>query len=177
MQRKSTKDPTSESKRRTRRKADTADSTTKTRRSGKFSSDMKQGNAKLTRRINEWMRGRNGADALANAFVWIAVLLYIINFFAKVTWVWWFALACLAYAWWRMTSRDIQARTRENEAFLSHVGGLRPWLQDTSAAWHEARLYKHLKCPNCGQRVRVPRHKGKLLVSCPKCHTKFDARS
>ena len=34
-----------------------------------------------------------------------------------------------------------------------------------------------LKCPKCGQRVRVPRHKGKLLVSCPKCHTKFDARS
>ena len=131
----------------------------------------------LTRRVNEWMRGRNGADALANAFVWVSLLLYIVNIFARLTWLWWLALACLAYAWWRMTSRNIQARTRENEASLSHTGTLRPWLQDTSAAWREARAYKHLKCPKCGQRVRVPRHKGKLLVSCPKCHTKFDARS
>ena len=39
-------------------------------------------NDKLNRRMNEWMRGRNGADALANAAVWVAVLLCIINFFA-----------------------------------------------------------------------------------------------
>ena len=134
-------------------------------------------NDKLNHRMNEWMRGRNGADALANAAVWVAVLLCIIYFFAQAAWLWWLAIAALAYSWWRMTSRQIQARTRENEIFLRHTGRLRPWLQDFSAAWREARMYKHLKCPHCGQRVRAPRKKGKVRVSCPKCHTKFDARS
>ena len=35
----------------------------------------------------------------------------------------------------------------------------------------------YITCPNCGQKVRVPRGKGKIRVTCPSCHQKFDARS
>lgn len=133
--------------------------------------------AGFDQRVSQWMQGRNGADALANAAVVVSVLLYVINIFARTTWLWWVALALLAYAWWRMTSRSVAARTQENELFLRRMGRLRPWLQDSPAVWREFRAYKHLKCPKCGQRVRVPRHKGRLRVSCPKCHTKFDVKS
>ena len=29
------------------------------------------------------------------------------------------------------------------------------------------------KCPNCGQKIRVPRHKGKICIKCPKCRIEF----
>ena len=35
----------------------------------------------------------------------------------------------------------------------------------------------HLTCPDCGQRVRVPRGKGKIRITCPNCKSKFDAQS
>ena len=45
------------------------------------------------------------------------------------------------------------------------------------AAWGELRAYKHVRCGSCRQKVRVPRGKGRLRVTCPKCGTKFEVRS
>lgn len=39
------------------------------------------------------------------------------------------------------------------------------------------RDYKITKCPNCGQKLRLPRRKGKIVVTCKKCSTKFDFRT
>ena len=74
-------------------------------------------------------------------------------------------------------SKNVEARRNENELFLDHAGRFRPWLRNPSAALKEARTYKHAVCPDCGQKVRVPRGKGKLRVTCPKCHKKFEVKS
>ena len=39
------------------------------------------------------------------------------------------------------------------------------------------RNYKITKCPNCNQKLRLPRGKGKIVVTCKKCLTKFDFRT
>lgn len=33
--------------------------------------------------------------------------------------------------------------------------------------------YKIYKCPKCGQKIRVPRHKGKIAIRCRKCGEEF----
>ena len=57
------------------------------------------------------------------------------------------------------------------------VKAVAPWLRDPAAALKESQQYKHLQCPHCGQMVRVPRGKGAIRVTCPRCHEKFDTRS
>ncbi|MGI6230784.1 MAG: hypothetical protein ACOYJL_07760 [Tractidigestivibacter sp.] len=131
---------------------------------------------------NNWsqkfMNGRRGPDDLASFCVVISFILIIISLFTPQSSVLSFiALALVIYAIWRMCSKNVYARIKENNSFLNALGPVRPWIQNPKAAWKEKREYKHVKCPKCGQKIRVPRGKGKLRVTCPKCHEKFEMKS
>ena len=43
--------------------------------------------------------------------------------------------------------------------------------------WSEIRQYKYFICPQCTQRLRVPRGKGHLRVTCTRCHHVFETKS
>ena len=55
----------------------------------------------------------------------------------------------------------------------SSEGILGRWKQQ----WREYRTYRYLICPQCSQRLRVPRGKGKIRVTCIKCRNQFIAKS
>ena len=129
------------------------------------------------RRLADWLRGRQGPDDLATFCVNVAIVVVIVNLFARTSWLGWVALALVVYAMFRIQSKNLGSRARENEAFLKALGPARPWVQNPRAAWGELRAYKHVRCTSCKQKVRVPRGKGKLRVTCPKCRTKFEVRS
>lgn len=125
----------------------------------------------------EWSRGRYGTDQLSAAITNLAVLLVIVNVMTGVRWVSFIALVLLAYAWFRITSKNVQARHAENDRARQVAGPALVWLANPVSAAREARAYKHLRCPSCGQRVRIPRGKGKVRVTCPKCHGRFEGRA
>lgn len=120
---------------------------------------------------------RYGTDELNNLLIGIAFVLIVINIFVQANWLGLIATAILVYTLWRGLSTQTDSRRNENEVFLDHAGRFGPWLRNPRAAFKEARTYKHVMCPDCGQKIRVPRHKGKLRVTCPKCHTKFEVKS
>ncbi len=130
------------------------------------------------RRVTNWMRGRYGVDELTNFLIYVAMILVIINLFVRNYVLSIICAAIIIYAYWRIMSKNVAARRDENEHFFS--GAMRPlraWMRDPQAAFKEARSYKHVQCPDCGQRIRVPRGKGKIRVTCPKCSKKFEAKS
>ena len=129
------------------------------------------------RKVAEWLRGRQGPDDLATFCVNVAIVVVVVNLFARTSWLGWVALALVVYAMFRIQSKNLGSRARENEAFLNALGPVRPWVQNPRAAWAELRSYKHARCSSCKQKVRVPRGKGKLRVTCPRCGTKFEVRS
>ncbi|MGL5381462.1 hypothetical protein [Clostridium sp.] len=49
--------------------------------------------------------------------------------------------------------------------------------QKISYWFNEKKNFKITKCPSCGQKLRLPRGKGKIVVSCKKCSTKFDLKT
>ncbi|WP_293845518.1 zinc ribbon domain-containing protein [uncultured Parolsenella sp.] len=129
------------------------------------------------RKVLEWARGRNGADELSGACTTLAVILVIIDLFAHTTWVSVMALVLLGYSWFRITSKDVSARSRENAQVLKAAGPVISFLANPAAELREAKNYVHLACPSCGQRVRIPRGKGTVRITCPKCHTRFDGKA
>ncbi|MCC6098426.1 MAG: hypothetical protein DUD33_02250 [Coriobacteriaceae bacterium] len=128
-------------------------------------------------KLEEFMRGRNGADELGVACLELAVILAIINIFAGNGVIYVITLALLAYAIFRMVSTNVNQRRRESMAFAEKLGPVRPWISNPAAAYKNARTYKHATCPNCHQRVRVPRGKGHIRITCPRCKQKFDLHS
>ncbi len=129
------------------------------------------------RKLVDWLQGRQGPDDLAVFSVNLAIVIVLVNLFLHVSWLGIVALLLVAYSLFRIQSKNLGARARENETFLKLLGPARPWVQNPSAAWGELRAYKHVRCTSCKQKVRVPRGKGKLRVTCPKCRTKFEVRS
>lgn len=43
--------------------------------------------------------------------------------------------------------------------------------------WENRKTTKYIKCPTCGQTLAVPKGKGKIRVTCPKCGTKVETKS
>lgn len=41
----------------------------------------------------------------------------------------------------------------------------------------QKKIYKFYTCSSCGQKVRVPRGKGKIEITCPKCRNTFIKRT
>ena len=100
----------------------------------------------------------------------------------------------------RLFGRNAAARNNENMKYLSAVTAVKEFFHRTfrgsgtaqrpasSTAssslldkwrrqWHEYRTYRYLICPQCSQRLRVPRGKGKIRVTCTKCRNQFIAKS
>lgn len=53
--------------------------------------------------------------------------------------------------------------------------------QNTYNNWkykqEQKKIYKFFDCPQCKQKVRVPKGKGKICITCPKCRMEFVRRS
>lgn len=78
---------------------------------------------------------------------------------------------------YRVMSKNITARQKENQMFLQYWNPSKNWMSAKYSTLKSSRDYKYFKCPNCKQELRVPRGKGKISVTCNKCSTKFIQKS
>lgn len=131
----------------------------------------------LIERVNKWMTGRNGSDELGTTALGLSIVALLVSLIARLRWLDIIALALALYSCWRLISKNVSQRRKENRIFLSKIGPIGQWIKNPHASFEEARAYKHLTCPACQKKMRVPRGKGKMRVTCPACHKKFDARS
>lgn len=124
--------------------------------------------------LRRFMYGRYGSDELNLALLILAVTLSLINTllsillrnFSAYIYVIYPLLHALVFVLLglnlaRTFSRSIAKRQQENKRFLR----LKTRLTD--------RHNRYFRCPKCSQTVRVPRHRGKISIRCPKCGERF----
>ncbi len=83
----------------------------------------------------------------------------------------------IAYAIWRSVSKNKNKRYQELQAFENSIAMSRQMIYRFKMKISDSMNYKIFKCPKCSQKLRVPRKKGKLTVTCKKCSTKFKGRT
>lgn len=124
-------------------------------------------------KFSNFMYGRNGTDELSKFLVYVSLALLVINLFVRSQIIIWIVYALLIYSVYRMFSRNIAARSAENRKFLDWKSKVGNAFSGQSARLKEMKSYHIYKCPHCGQKIRIPRGKGKIVITCPKCRTEF----
>ena len=124
----------------------------------------------MFRRIGDWFRnfmlGRYGSDKLNVALLVSGIVLMLLGSILGKFAAWAGVFTLLSYLvliWcmFRMYSRNIDARRRENAAFLNFFNHMKD------------KEHRYYRCPKCHQTVRVPRGRGKINIRCPKCGEQF----
>ncbi len=127
----------------------------------------------LLQKLREFMYGRNGTDQLSFALIIAGFACYVLYVFTRFRLLYLFSLIFYGIALFRTLSKNINARRIENQKFLTFWYKVKNWLVGIKADFEERKIYKHFKCPSCGQKIRIPRGRGKVEVRCPKCSNRF----
>lgn len=140
---------------------------------------MKNFFANIGRSIEKFMIGRYGIDQLWRALiVFILIDILVANALYRVSKVAYIALTVLAFAimifgLFRIFSKNIVARQQENAKWLRFVGNIKGWFAFNKTKFNQRKTHKFVKCSKCKSVLRLPRHKGKINVTCPHCQQQF----
>ena len=115
--------------------------------------------------LRNFMVGRYGTDKLNMVILSAGLVVCLVSTFidsAKVN----LLLTAVSYglmiwALYRSFSRNTYKRFQENRKFLQLIDRVKD------------REHRYFDCPKCRQMVRVPRGKGKISITCPRCREKF----
>lgn len=115
--------------------------------------------------LRHFMQGRYGSDKLNMTLLWTGVAACLASVLLPIPALK-LILTAISYAlmFWaifRAFSRNTYKRYQENRKYLTFLQQIKD------------REHKYFRCPRCRQGVRVPRGKGRISISCPKCKEKF----
>ena len=138
---------------------------------------------KLGNAIVRFMYGRNGMDQLNRALFWVYIALWLAGSILSVMGldvlsaifnvVLYVLLVVIVF---RMFSKNLYKRREENSKFLQKTWKIRSQIGGAKAR-HADKDHKYFTCKQCKTICRVPVGKGKIIITCPKCHAQIEAKT
>lgn len=131
---------------------------------------------KLKAKTRDLARGRNGMDQLNMALQVLSIPPLVLGLLTRSNpWIYG-ALVLMVLVNFRAYSRNIPRRQAENRKFLALISPLSRALRIGRRQAQERKTHRYLPCPQCRNILRLPKGKGKIRISCPKCGHKFEKR-
>ena len=132
----------------------------------------------MKEKILNFMRGRYGSDELNILLMLVWVVIAIVKIFVRASLVGLIlnliTLAIAITVLFRMLSRNIAARQKENAPFKPIMAKLLNKLAMQKRKYDERDTHRYIKCPKCKAVLRVPYKKGTHTTKCPKCGERFE---
>lgn len=127
----------------------------------------------MKQRLIQFMQGRYGMDSFGRTLFGAVLVCLILSVFSRTRFFYVVGLLLMIYTYFRMFSRNHQKRYAENQRYLQLTAGLRSKIAFWKRAGVQRGTHRIYRCPGCGQKIRVPRGKGKIAITCPKCRAEF----
>ena len=131
-------------------------------------------------RIQQFMYGRYGYDQLGRSLIIAALACMVLGMFLpRAVYPLFLALqyAALFFCLFRVLSRNVYKRRQENAWYMGKEQAFRQWLRSLKDRWQQRKDYKFFRCPSCHALLRVPKGKGKLVLTCRKCGNRFERKT
>lgn len=126
---------------------------------------LQQVSARTAAGLRRFMEGRYGTDRLNMVILCTGLVCSLVSSFLRSKGIglvfWALSYALMIWAIFRSLSRNTYRRYQENRQFLLMFDRLKD------------RNNRYFDCPKCRQTVRVPRGKGKIAITCPRCKERF----
>ena len=126
---------------------------------------LRQFAARMASGLRSFMTGRYGTDRLNMVILCAGMVVSLLSVFSSSATLnlifFLLSYGLMIWAICRSLSRNTYKRYQENRKFLQFFGRLKD------------RQHRYFDCPKCHQMVRVPRGKGKIAITCPRCREKF----
>lgn len=126
------------------------------------------------------MYGRYGNDDLNKAIMVLWIALAVVNLFLNFSLIHLAVMLLCVLLLFRTMSRNIAARSRENQKYLSLVQkprglwrALKGRISFARTRFAQRKTHCFFKCPSCGTSLRVPRKKGTMDIRCIRCKHQF----
>lgn len=132
---------------------------------------------RMKEKFQRFMAGRYGADQLTKVYLAITMICLVLSMFTRFMPLYWAALLLLVYTYYRMFSKNVSKMYAQNQKFLNRRYRLVAKWDAFKKRFAQRKEYRFFKCPTCKQRVRVPKGKGKICITCPRCHRDFIKKS
>ena len=127
---------------------------------------------KLIYSINEFMYGRYKGDELNRFLTVIYLILWVLSFFPYLGILQLLNTLIFVFIIYRALSKNIYARQKELNKYLNIKNKLKSQIALNKQKHLNRKTHLYFKCKNCKANLRVPKGKGKLEITCPKCkHT------
>ena len=141
----------------------------------------------MKERLRRFMEGRYGADGL-NRFLTVCGWVLLLSGFvlsgidSRAAVIIGSVLVALSWAFlilslFRTLSRKTSQRAAENYKYFVYKNKVLGWFRQWKNRWQDRKTHRYFRCPQCRATVRVPKGKGKIRITCPKCKNTFIKKS
>ena len=120
------------------------------------------------------MAGRNGMDKLTVGLLVVYCMIAAIKIFLRAFPIVWIVVSVLqylflAYILFRVLSKNLQKRYRENFKFEQFLNAWKPYFEHLKLRISYAKTHRFRTCKHCGEFLRLKKGRGKRKITCPKC--------
>ena len=125
---------------------------------------------KLIFSINEFMYGRYKGDELNRFLAIVYLIIWVISFFPYLRFLQLINTLIFILIFYRAFSKNIYARQKELNSYLKIKNKIKSQINFTKQKHKNRKTHLYFKCSNCKSNLRVPKGKGKIEITCPKCN-------
>ena len=131
----------------------------------------------MKQEFQNFVSGRYGVDDFSKALLYATLALCLVSLFTRNRMLNLLLTAGLVFIYYRMFSKNYSRRYQENLWYLRQKDKVMHFFRRQNSLAQQRKTHRIYTCPQCRQKIRIPKGHGKVQITCPQCKTAFIKRS
>lgn len=127
---------------------------------------------RLAAKMQQFMVGRYGNDEFTLFLLIVSLIFSFLGNFRPIRFMYFMGLALIVFALFRSLSKNYEARRKELNWYLRWSEKPKAELKLLGNRFRDRKTHCYFKCKDCKTVLRVPKNRGKIEITCPKCRAK-----